>query len=422
MNILLRSVKIIDPNSPFNGRKVDLHIVDGKIKAIDKVLPKKRNAQIIEKKGLHISPAWFDPSVDFCDPGAEYKEDIESGLKAACAGGFTAVGILPNTPKTIDNKTIIDYLNYKALAQNSLCDIYPIGANTQQLDNVHLSEMYEMNRAGAIAFSGGYKPIQQTGTMLRSLQYVLPFDGIIMNLPDDRQVVFNAQMNEGVTSTQMGTKGKPNLAELLMVQRDIELVKYTQSRLHFIQVSTAEAVEAIRKAKAEKIKVSASVSPWHLAYTDEKLIDFNTNWKINPPLRTNKDRLALIEGLKDGTIDFVTSLHRPQDEDCKKLEFDKADFGVIGLQTVFPILNELGFKMKNIVEWLSLNPRKILGLTIPCIEQNAAANFTLFLPKEKFILTEETILSKSKNTPLLNKELSGKVFGVINKGRITLNE
>ncbi|MCL4109564.1 UNVERIFIED_CONTAM: hypothetical protein GTU68_061711 [Idotea baltica] len=422
MNVLIRSVKIIDSNSPHNSSVTDIHIVNGIIKTIKPNINTDDSCEIIELDGLYVSPAWFDAAVDFCDPGFEHKEDIETGLNAAIAGGFTAVGILPNTNSVVDNKAVIDYIKFKAKASSNICEAYPHGASTKNLDNIHLSEMYEMYRAGTIAFTGGFKPIKQTGTMLRTLQYVLPFNGCVINLPEDETVSHNAQMNEGIISTQMGTKGNPNIAELIMIKRDIELVKYTNSKVHFIQISTAEAVEEIRLAKKQGIKVTTSVSPWHLAFTDEKLIDFDTNWKISPPLRAETDRQALLNGLLDGTIDFVTSFHRPQDEDCKLLEFDKADFGIIGLQTTYPILNELNIGSEKIVECLSTKPRQILGINVPVIKEGKKANLTLFQPQKEFILTKEIIKSKAKNTPLLNTKLKGSVVGVINNGYLALNQ
>lgn len=426
MNVLISSVKIVDTNSPYHveldDSSVDILIEDGIVTKIAKSIKPQKNYTIVEADDLHISPAWFDPFVDFCEPGFEHKEDIASGLKAAEAGGFTAVGILPNTNPVVDNKTLIEYLKFKGLQANTACEIYPIGATSKNLDGVHLSEMYEMHRAGAIAFSGGQKAIGNTGAMLRSLQYVLPFDGIIVNLPDDATFSADTHMNEGFTSTQMGTKGKPNMAELLMIQRDIELAKYTNSRVHVSQVSTQEGVKAIRQAKKENVKITASVSPWHLVFEDNELINFDTNWKINPPLRSKVDRMALNKGLKTGRIDFVSSFHQPQDEDCKKLEFDKADFGVIGLQSCFPLLMQAGCSIPETIKVLSINARKIFGLAIPTIAVGEKANYTLFQPKEKYVLTEKMIRSKSKNTPLLNKELTGKVVGVINKGILSLNE
>ncbi len=422
MNLLIRSVEIVDSTVPHNFEKVDILIKNGIVNQISTNINVSENTKVIEYEGLCISPGWFDPFVNFCDPGFEHKEDIASGLKAAEAGGFTAVGILPNTQPVIDNKTVVEYIKFKAHQAQAACEVFCIGANTKNTDGIHLAEMYEMHRAGAIAFSGGTKPINNNGTMLRSLQYVLPFNGIIVNLPEDENLTVGGQMNEGIASTQMGTKGKPNMAELMMVQRDIELARYTNSRIHFAQISTEEAKNAIQNAKREGVKVTASVNPLNLVYEDTELLNFDTNWKVNPPLRTKTDRLVLGEGLKLDFLDFVSSFHQPQDEDCKKLEFDKADFGAIGLQTSFSLLIMAGFRYYETVKLLSINSRRIFGLPIPEIKEGEKANFTLFQPKETYILKANQIHSKSKNTPLLGKELTGKVIGVINGDRFSLNE
>jgi len=422
MNVLIKACRIVDPQSAFFNQQKDVLIENGVISQIADSIDVSASTEIIKGEDLRLSPGWIDMCVDFCDPGFEHKEDVISGLDAAAKGGFTAVGILPNTQPVIDNKSQVQYLLNKA--KGSLTDILVIGAATAGLDNSHLAEMYDMETAGAIAFSNGKKAISNAGTMMRCLQYVLPNKGLIINFPDDAALSANGHLNEGQTSTKMGLKGRPNLAEFSIVQRDINLVEYTNSRLHFSQISTQQSVNLIKDAKAKGLAVSCAVSPWHLIFTDAVLADFDSAWKINPPLRIEADKQALITALKDGTIDCISSFHNPQDVDCKDVEFNHADFGAIGLQTTFLLLNhylEDEIDDALLVNILAINARKILNIKAPEIAEGKPANLTIYSRKGETTINAEMIASKSKNTPLLGQSLKGRVIATYNNGQLIKN-
>ena len=415
MNLLLRSVTVVDPNSPFNQKQTDIFIANGIISSFGKKIKTEGKFTEIDCKGLFISPGWFDMQVSFCDPGFEHKEDIESGVKAAAAGGFTGVAVLPDTQPALHSKSEIEYILNRA--KGKIVDVHALGAITRKCEGKELAEIFDMHHAGAVAYSDASNPVADSGVMMRALQYVKLFDGVVFSHPDDVNVSHDGSMNEGVISTNLGLKGMPSLAEELMVVRDIYLAEYTQSRVHFSLISTARSVDLIRAAKKKGVKITCAVSSLHLMFDDSELKEFDTNFKLNPSLRTKKDITALIAGLKDGTIDVIVSAHQPQNIELKDVEFEYADFGVINLQTTFSVANtsvgnNIGLEV--LIEKISINPRKILGLKIPTISSGEEANFTLFNPTEEWSLTSEKNKSKSTNTPLLNKKLKGRVVGVFN--------
>jgi len=415
MNLLLRSVTVVDPNSSFNQKQTDIFIANGIISSFGKKIKTEGKFTEIDCKGLFISPGWFDMQVSFCDPGYEHKEDIESGVKAAAAGGFTGVAVLPDTQPALHSKSEIEYILNRA--KGKIVDVHALGAITRKCEGKELAEIFDMHHAGAVAYSDASNPVADSGVMMRALQYVKLFDGVVFSHPDDVNVSHDGSMNEGVMSTNLGLKGMPSLAEELMVVRDIYLAEYTQSRVHFSLISTARSVDLIRAAKKKGVKITCAVSSLHLMFDDSELKEFDSNFKLNPSLRTKKDITALIAGLKDGTIDVIVSAHQPQNIELKDVEFEYADFGVINLQTTFSVANtsvgnNIGLEV--LIEKISINPRKILGLKIPTITNGEEANFTLFNPTEEWSLTSEKNKSKSTNTPLLNKKLKGRVIGVFN--------
>jgi len=415
MNLLLRSVTVVDPNSSFNQKQTDIFIANGIISSFGKKIKTEGKFTEIDCKGLFISPGWFDMQVSFCDPGYEHKEDIESGVKAAAAGGFTGVAVLPDTQPALHSKSEIEYILNRA--KGKIVDVHALGAITRKCEGKELAEIFDMHHAGAVAYSDASNPVADSGVMMRALQYVKLFDGVVFSHPDDVNVSHDGSMNEGVISTNLGLKGMPSLAEELMVVRDIYLAEYTQSRVHFSLISTARSVDLIRAAKKKGVKITCAVSSLHLMFDDSELKEFDSNFKLNPSLRTKKDITALIAGLKDGTIDVIVSAHQPQNIELKDVEFEYADFGVINLQTTFSVANtsvgnNIGLEV--LIEKISINPRKILGLKIPTITNGEEANFTLFNPTEEWSLTSEKNKSKSTNTPLLNKKLKGRVIGVFN--------
>ncbi len=416
MDILIKSAKVVDSGSALNGKTVDILIENGRITAVRPGIKAAKGIRTFEAKNLHVSAGWFDMQVNFRDPGFEYKEDLNSGTRAAAQAGFTGVALMPSTHPPIHSKAEVEYVKNKTAA--SLVDVHPVGALSHNLEGKDISEMYDMHQSGAIAFSDDKKPVKDAGLLTRALLYAKNFGGLIITHCDERSISLDGKMNEGVSSTGLGLKGIPALAEELMVARNIFLAEYTEARIHFSSISTQGAVDLVREAKKKKLKVTASVNAHHLALDDSKLAGFDTNYKVNPPLRTKSDIGALQKALADGIIDVIVSDHSPEDSETKVTEFDHAAFGMTGLETIFALANMNKGKMKlaDVVAKISTNPRRILGLPVPKIKAGEEANLTLFDPDMSWTLTEEKLLSKSKNTPFLGAKLKGKALAVINKG------
>ena len=418
MNVLIKQAKIISSPSPFNGQIKDILIKDGKISGIGDSITEKAD-QVIAHDGLCVSIGWMDMFADFGDPGYEQKESIETGAKAAAAGGFTDIMLIPNSQPVVDNKAQVEYIVQKA--KQLVVNIYPIGAVSKKTDGKDLSEMYDMRQSGALAFSDGIKPVQNSGLILKALQYVKSFDGTIIQIPDDIGISTNGLMNEGIISTQMGLPGKPVLAEELMVARDLKLARYADSKIHFTGISSPKSLEYIKRSKESGIKVSCSVTPYQAYFCDEDLQEYDTNLKLNPPLRTKADMLAMRKALLDGTIDCIASHHLPQHWDNKVCEFEYAKPGMISLETMFAVSRVCGLPAEDFVEMQTINLRNIFGLPIPEIKEGETASLTLFTPDTEFVFEENMIQSKSKNSPFIGKQLKGKVAGIINKSNIQLN-
>jgi dihydroorotase len=418
MKVLIKQAKIIAPSSPFNGHTKDILITDGIIAQISDAINTTAD-QVIEQPGLCVSIGWMDIFANFADPGYEYKETLETGAKAAAAGGFTDVMVLPNTNPVVHSKSQVEYIIQKSKAL--AVSIHPVGAVTKNAEGKDLAEMYDMQQSGAVAFGDGVNSIQSAGVLLKALQYVKSFDGTVIQIPDDRSIGANGLMNEGIISTQLGLPGKPTIAEELLVARDLKLARYADSKLHFTGVSSAKSLEYIKRSKETGIKVTCSVTPYNLYFTDTDVQGYDTNLKVNPPLRTEADRQGLLKAIADGTVDCIASHHFPQNWDSKVCEFEYAKEGMIGLESLFGVLGELGLGAERLVEMLGINPRKIFGLAIPEIKEGSEACLTLFNADEDYIFTEQMIKSKSKNTPFIDKKLKGKVIGIINKGKVELN-
>ncbi len=421
--LLLKNVTIVAPFSDLNGQLADIFInKKGLIEKLGNNLPPSKDTIVFEREGTCVSVGWMDVGVQACDPGYEHREDFASTARAAMAGGFTAVVPFPNTNPATHSKSEVLYIKNKT--QSYLVDFHPIGALSEDCKGKDIAEMLDMHSVGAIAFGDGKKPTQDGGLILRGLQYSKIFNGLIFNFPFEKSIASHGQMHEGLTSTSLGLPGIPSMAEELMVQRDLQLSEYADGRLHCHNISTARSIDLIRQAKKQGLKVTASVAAMNLCFNDTVLRGFDSNFKVMPPLRDKSDSEALIKGLKDGTIDFISSNHTPVDTEGKDLEFAYAEFGAIGLETAFSMTNT--FLNKNqgkkltihqLIENWAIKPRRVLGLEIPQITEGVMANLTIFNPNEEWTFTEKDIYSKSKNTPLRGSLLRGRVQGVVNKGQ-----
>ena len=400
---------------------MDILIEKGIITQLKKTIANEKNYKTIEADDLCVSVGWLDMQVNFCDPGNEHKETLENGLRAAAKGGFTAVCVMSGTNPPLHNKAQIEYV--KNRAKDSLVDVFPVGTISHNQEGKDLSEMYDMQLAGAVAFSDYKKPIKDAGLILRALQYSANINSFIITHCDDKTISHDGQMNEGVTSTKLGLKGIPALAEELMIQRNLQILEYTGGKIHFPTISTKGSVELIKKAKANGLSVTAGVASHNLLLDETELEGFDTNYKVNPPLRSKEDVTAVRKALENGIIDVVVSDHNPQDIESKDLEFDLANNGIIALQTAFNcmVTGVSKITLDKIAEALAENPRQILGLENETIKENVKANLTLFTLNDKTTFTEKDNVSKSKNSPFIGKTLNGKVVGVINNGKVVLN-
>jgi dihydroorotase len=416
MNLLIQSAKIVDPASPHNGKVMDILIENGVITEIKKSIPVGSIKKVVNTEGLHVSPGWFDMQANFCDPGYEYKENLQSGSKAAAMGGFTGVAIVPSTTPPIYSKSQVEYILSKT--NGNIVDVYPIGAISHKLEGNHLAEMYDMKMSGAIAFSDDINPVMNAGLMHRALLYAKSFNGLIMSRCNDKTLSTHSAVNEGKTSVMIGIKGEPSIAEEIMVIRDLFLAQHTEARIHINSVSVAGSLALIKGAKKQGLEVTASVNAYNLSIDDTAVASFDTFYKVNPPLRGKEDIKALKKALAEGIIDVICSDHRPEDEENKKVEFDLATPGMIGIQTLYPLVNmHSELTTEQIIEKIAINPRRILGLAQVIVKEGEKANLTLFCPAEEWTMTEKQVHSLSKNTPFAGKKLKGKVTGIVNNDR-----
>lgn len=414
MRLLLRQVKVVHPQSAYHLQTVDILLDNGQVAAIDRSLDTVSADEEWSATGLHLSAGWVDVGPYSGDPGLEYKEDLDSMASAAVRGGFTHVLPASNTKPAIQSKADVRYVLNRTADQ--LVAFHPIGALTRDNKGLELAELYDMHHTGAVAFGDGYHSIQHSGVMLRAMQYVKAFGGLVMHQPLDDQIAADGYAHEGEQSTLVGMKGIPAMAESMMVQRDLNLLAYSGSRLYLSNISTAESVALVRAAKAQGLEVVASVNPMSLYYTDAQLHDFDTNFRVDPPLRDERHREALLGGLADGTIDLVASNHRPQDTESKRLEFMYAKDGVIMLETAFALSRMASAEsvpLDRLIDAWAYRPRAVFGLPAVSLEVGAAADFTLFLPDAEWPYHETDIASRSRNTPLKNQYLTGQVFGVV---------
>ncbi len=374
MKIIIRDAKIIDQKSPFHNQVLDIKLNGSYIEDISKNLPSANDYSEIKNENLHVSQGWFDSSVSFGEPGFEERETISNGLEVAAKSGFTGIALQPNTFPVIDNQSQIHFVKQKA--NNHATDLFPIGAFTKNSENIDLAELFDMKNAGAIAFSDYQKNISNANLLKIGLQYAQDFDAMIIAFCQDEKIKSTGVVNEGIVSTQLGLKGIPTLAEELIVARNIFLLEYTGGKLHIPTISSAKSVELIRQAKLKGLKISCSVAVHNLIFTDEKLTEFDTRYKVLPPLQNEINRKALLEGVKDNTIDAITSDHNPIDIEHKKMEFDLAKYGTIGLESAFGALNTV-LPLETIIEKLTFG-RTIFNLETPQINIGNKANITLF--------------------------------------------
>ncbi|NEU08402.1 dihydroorotase [Flavihumibacter sp. R14] len=412
--LLIQNVTILDKQSEHHNKVADVLIADGVISEIGK-LGTSEDLKVLDGTGQYLSPGFFDMNVNFGEPGLETKEDIESGSLAAMTGGFTGLALMPNTQPPVHSKSEVAYLVNRS--KGNLVDIFPLGSISRDREGKELAELYDMELAGAIAFTDGDRPVNDAGLMSRALLYSKGFDGLVMSYAEDKNIAANGQMNEGVNSTLLGMKGNPALAEELMVIRDLYLAEYNDSRIHFSTISTAGSVDLIRQARQRGVRVTCDVAAHHLVFTDEMLSGFDSNYKVKPPLRSSSDVEALLVGLKDGTIDAIVSQHTPHEKEFKDVEFEIASNGIIGLQTVLPLALKAGLSPELIVEKLAVNPRKILKLEILPICAGNDANCVLFDPNAEWIYSNEFNFSRSANSPFLQQTLKGKVTMVFNNSK-----
>lgn len=419
MKLLIKQASIVDPLSPFNGQTADIFIENGIITQIGQKLSVKAD-QEFSMDGLCVSPGWVDLFANFADPGYEYKETLETGSAAAAAGGYTDVFIIPNTNPVVHNKATVKYIVQKNL--HLPVNVHPLGAVTRNTEGKELAEMYDMKNSGAIAFSDGLNCVQSAGLLVKALQYVKAFNGTIIQLPDDKSINPHGLMNEGIISTQLGLPGKPAMAEELIVARDIKLARYADSKLHFTGISTKKSLEYIKRGKESGAAVSCSVTPYHLFFYDEDLTGYNTNLKVNPPLRTKEEKESLKQAILNGTVDCLASHHLPHEFDSKVIEFEYAKYGMTGLETAYAVLNTAipGISTERCVELLAINPRKLFGMDAATINTGSKASLTLFNPARQWAVDEKDFKSKSSNSPFIGKQLTGKAIGIITKGKIIL--
>lgn len=416
MQLLLKQVRIIDPTSPHNNSVKDILIKDDRIQSIRNRI--SGQYRTIEYADCCLSPGWLDIGAFSGDPGFEHIENLDSLAKAAMRGGYTAVATLPNTKPAIQSHSEVAYILNKS--DQSPINLIPLGTITQQADGEELAEMIDMYEAGAKAFTDGFESVQKVGVMQRALEYTKAISGLLINRPSLSDLSPGGSIHEGPTSVSLGLKGIPKWEEIMMIKRDLDLVRYTDSQLMISLISCAESVQLIRDAKKEGLSIFCSTPAMNLIETEAALESFDVNFKVEPPLRLETDRLALIEGVLDGTIDVISSNHRPVETEHKKLEFPYADFGATGLETTMSlVLSALGkrHKLDHIVRCLSTNPRKILGLAPITIEKGGLAELTLFTSEGHSVLDPTNRGSKAVNSPYFNQELPGKVLGIICKKR-----
>jgi dihydroorotase len=416
MNLILKAARIIDTKNPLHNQVVDIKISNGIISKIASNIENDENFEEIKLDNLHISKGWFDTSVSLGEPGFEDRETIANGLQVAAKSGFTGIALQPNSFPIVDNQSQIYFVKQKA--NGFATELFPIGALTQKSEGNDLAELFDMKNAGAVAFGDYNKSLDNANLLKISLQYTQDFDGLVIAFAQDNTIKGKGMVHEGIVSTMLGLKGIPSLAEELIIARNLFILEYASGKLHIPTISSAKSVALIKEAKAKGLQVTCSVAVHNLILTDKEIEGFDTRYKVLPPLRTEEDKKSLIAGILDNTIDCITSDHNPIDIENKKMEFDKAKYGTIGLESTFGALQTI-LPKEIIIEKL-VSGRTIFGQETTSITEGEKANITLFNPEEESIFTEENILSKSKNSAFLGTKTKGKVYGIYNQGKLVL--
>lgn len=417
MKVLIKNATIIDTESSYHGSTQDIRIKDGVIIEINQNLASLKGETIIEKEDLHISQGWFDTSVSMGQPGYEERETIDNGLNVAASSGFTAVALNPNTHPIVDTSSDVTFV--KKMAEGHATSLYPIGALTRNSESVDLAELYDMQQSGAVAYGDYQTPIKNPNLLKIALQYTQGFNGLVLSFPQEQQIAGKGMVNEGVMSTRVGLKGIPAIAESLQIARDLHILEYAGGKLHIPTVSTKEGIALIRAAKSKKLNVTCSVAIHNLCLTDDLIEDFDTRYKVLPPLRNKEHVEALVAAVKDGTIDTVTSDHNPLDIERKNVEFDNAMYGTIAQEATFKALLTI-VSEKRAVTLLTAGRAIFTKQTNPVKEQ-ATANLTLFSTKGTSIFKKEHIKSSSHNAIFLNQKMKGEVYGIIANNQVVLN-
>ena len=419
MKLLIKNVTVSDLASSVNGQTLDVLLEDGKIAEMGTNLTSDAQ-ETIDEEGLYISPGAFDLIGSIPEPGEEYKESLISGMQAAQNGGFSAIGLVPHNLAPCDSLEKVQYL--KNSAKYTGVDIHPIGALTKGLKGENMSELYDMQTQGAVAFAENRTFLKNTEVMKTAVEYSRIFNGTVFSFPYDMSICKGAMVNEGKISVFLGMKGNPSISEAMGIDRDLSIAQYTDGKMHFACISTKESVEKIRQAKAEGLNVTASVAINNLYFTDEHLLGFDQNLKVVPPIRSNEDKEALIEGVLDGTIDCIVSNHHPQDADAKKCEFSIAKNGAIAYQTTIPAAYEVLKDKMSIDEFTNVfthRAKQTVNMNADAIETGNNANVTLFKLNENYTFTSDRILSKSDNSPYINEAFNWKAYGIYNKKQWT---
>jgi dihydroorotase len=416
MNLLVKSAIIIAKGHPLHRKKRDILIEKGIITKIASSIVDKKIKEI-KLPNLHVSIGWIDTSVSFGEPGFEERETIENGLQTAAKSGFTAVAVNPNSEPVTDNKASVTFLINEA--SSFATELYPLGSFTKNREGIDMAEFYDMKEAGVIAFDDYKRAIKNPNLLKTALRYVQAFDGLLLSFPQDEKIANNGNANESAQTLELGFKGNPSLAEELQIARDIYLLEYTGGKLHIPTITTKKSVKLIRNAQKQGLRISCSVSAHHLCLTDGELTNFNSNYKVSPPLRTTQDCKALQKGIKDGTISIITSDHQPLDIENKKKEFAHAKSGTIGLESLFGAVNSV-LELDDFIENITTKPRIIFDIVQAEIKEGTIANLTFFNPDKQYTFTQKNIMSTSRNSAFIGKKMKGEVYGIFNKNKLIL--